>query len=64
MKQGKIFISCGCEYTGEIHDLDKLWRVWTQGACTRDPDNPFVVATISGYYCDKCWKIMNQAGEE
>jgi hypothetical protein len=64
MKKGKIIISCGCEYTGDMQDLDKLLRVWTDEVCTRDPDNPFVMATVSGHYCDECWNSMNEVKDD
>jgi len=55
---GKIILSCGCEYADDPMDIDQLLRTWTEETCTRDPDNPFVIAEISGVYCDECWRKM------
>ncbi len=64
MSEGKIILTCGCEFTGEIDQLDSFLRVWVDEICTRDPDNPFVTAEVSGLYCDKCWKKMQEPNHD
>lgn len=59
-----IILSCGCEFTETMDKMDELHRVWTEEVCTRDYDNPFVMAEVSGHYCDKCWKKMNDQSSD
>lgn len=64
MSEGALYLSCGCKHTADMGDLDALHRAWTGEVCTRDPDNPFVTAEISGLYCDECWRKMEEASDE
>ena len=64
MSEGKIILTCGCVYEDDIDNLDTLLRVWVDEVCTRDPDNLFVTAEISGLYCDKCWKQMQEPSHD
>jgi hypothetical protein len=59
VERGKMFLSCGCEYRGDLDKaLNAIHRTWTEEVCTRNPENPFVLAEVSGHYCDECWRKM------
>lgn len=63
--QGKTILTCGCEYHEDtMGDIDSLIRTWEEEISTRDYDNPFVMAKISGVYCDECWKKMEELSHE
>lgn len=64
MTKGRLILTCGCEYAPAMGDLDSLFRVWTDEVCTRDPDNPFVEAEISGIYCAVCWQKMQETSDD
>jgi hypothetical protein len=59
MQPGKIILSCGCQYTADMGDINDLHMEWDEEICTRDPDRPFAMAVVSGVYCPKCrWEGM------
>jgi len=60
-----IRLSCGCWWTEAMGPWEDLDFTYTDEVCTRDPDNPFVTAEISGSYCPECRKrIESQLPEQ
>lgn len=64
MSDGAVYLSCGCRHTPDMGEIGSLLRVWTEEVYTRDFDNPFVMAEVSGVYCDECWKRMQEPTDE
>lgn len=63
-KKGSITLSCGHKWEesmGVWVDLDFSFK---DTVCTRDPEQPFVLATIFGSYCPSCQERIKKYAEE